>query len=231
MYKIKCLGEEGEEIYLFKVLVLGDECTGKSCLALRFCDETFAPTHYHTNWVDMKIRCLYNIYGKTVKLQVWDAPGTRFGYYQRREYASQRPLAYIFLYDITNRQSFNSLNSWVEEYITQANIDQPVDLLLLGTKSDLEEQRMVSPDEAKNFADLHNMDFMEVSALQNVGVEEAFDRLASKFMLRHGDVTLAAPTKSAQTHTHQQQNSPPLVESSIHLQQQSKDRKRNCAIM
>ena len=184
---------------LLKVLVLGDERTGKSCLVHRYCNETFTSTYNETASMIFELRILDNIYGKTVKVQVWDTPGCRRGFYQYRKYAMRaKPGAYIFLYDVTNRQSFNNLDSYVNEYITNGVFIQPVDFILLGTKTDLEEQRMVSTDEAKQFAEKHSMDFLEVSALQNVGIEEAFDRLVTKLMVRSGE-TVASNTKSART--------------------------------
>jgi GTPase SAR1 family protein len=58
-----------ESDYLFKVLLFGDACTGKSCMLSRFSDSIFVENNISTKGVDFKI--LENE-GISVKLQNWD---------------------------------------------------------------------------------------------------------------------------------------------------------------
>ena len=227
---------EGEEvIHFFKVIIIGDSCTGKSCLLLRFCNETFTREYHRTISANFEPRKLYNFYGKTVRLHIWDTVGsnTEYKYPLFRNYNKLgKPSALVFLYDITNQSSFDNLDYWVEEYKTNL-LTNSVPFILLGTKTDLEQQRVVSTSKGKRFAEKHNMDFMEVSALEGVGVEEAFDRLVTRLMLEKGEITLPVdPTKSARTVVASPlQSSSPQLESAHHAQQQSKQTKTNCIIM
>ncbi|XLT79633.1 hypothetical protein HN873_001386 [Arachis hypogaea] len=56
--------------YLFKLLLIGDSGVGKSCLLLRFADDSYLDSYISTIGVDFKIRTVEQD-GKTIKLQIW----------------------------------------------------------------------------------------------------------------------------------------------------------------
>jgi Ras family len=59
--------------FLFKLLLIGDSGVGKSCLLLRFADDTYSESYISTIGVDFKIRTI-ELEGKTVKLQIVSNP-------------------------------------------------------------------------------------------------------------------------------------------------------------
>jgi len=156
--------------YLFKLLLIGDSGVGKSCLLLRFADNTYTDSYISTIGVDFKIRTL-DIDGKTVKLQIWDTAGQeRFRTITSSYYRGAHGI--IVVYDVTDKVSFNNVKQWLGEIDRYAC--QSVNKLLVGNKADLTEKKVVEYVEAKEFADSLGISFLETSAKSSQNVEEAF---------------------------------------------------------
>jgi len=156
--------------YLFKLLLIGDSGVGKSCLLLRFADNTYTDSYISTIGVDFKIRTL-EIDGKTVKLQIWDTAGQeRFRTITSSYYRGAHGI--IVVYDVTDKVSFNNVKQWLGEIDRYAC--QSVNKLLVGNKADLVEKKVVDVNEAKEFADSLRIPFLETSAKSAQNVDEAF---------------------------------------------------------
>lgn len=156
--------------YLFKLLLIGDSGVGKSCLLLRFADNTYTDSYISTIGVDFKIRTL-DIDGKTVKLQIWDTAGQeRFRTITSSYYRGAHGI--IVVYDVTDKVSFNNVKQWLGEIDRYAC--QSVNKLLVGNKADLVEKKVVDYNEAKEFAEGLQISFLETSAKSAQNVEEAF---------------------------------------------------------
>lgn len=84
--------------------------------------------------------------------------------------------AALLVYDITNHQSFDEVKFWVLEL--QKNVQEPMFLLLVGNKTDLDERRAVSVEEAIMYAQSIGAKFLETSVLHDQGVEQVFLTIA-----------------------------------------------------
>jgi len=156
--------------YLFKLLLIGDSGVGKSCLLLRFADDTYTDSYISTIGVDFKIRTV-EIDGKTVKLQIWDTAGQeRFRTITSSYYRGAHGI--IVVYDITDRTSFSNVKQWLGEIERYAC--SSVNRLLVGNKADLNEKRAVTHQEAKEFSDSLGISFLEASAKSSQNVEATF---------------------------------------------------------
>ena len=164
--------------YLFKLLLIGNSSVGKSSLLFRFVENVWDDNFVPTIGVDFKLKTL-EVNGKKVKLQIWDTAGQeRFKNITASYYRGGNGV--LVVYDITDRESFENLNSWLIEI--EKNANKNVYKLLIGNKSDLEEKRKVTYQEGKDFATSNGMQFMETSAKTAAKVQEAFELLTNELI-------------------------------------------------
>lgn len=156
--------------YLFKYIVIGDTGVGKSCLLLQFTDKRFQPEHDLTIGVEFGAR-MVTIDGKDHKLQIWDTAGQESFRSITRSYYRGAAGA-LLVYDITRRETFNHLASWLND-VRQYSSSNMV-ITLIGNKSDMEGQRKVSIEEGEEFARENGLYFMETSAKTANNVDAAF---------------------------------------------------------
>ena len=169
---------EQEYDYLFKLLLIGNSSVGKSSLLFRFVENVWDDSFVPTIGVDFKLKTL-EVNGKKVKLQIWDTAGQeRFKNITASYYRGGNGV--LVVYDITERESFDNLTSWLIEI--EKNANKNVYKLLIGNKCDLEDKRKVTYQEGKDFAESNGMKFIETSAKDNTKVQEAFELLTSEIM-------------------------------------------------
>ena len=112
-------------------------------------------------------------------MQIWDTAGQeRFKNITASYYRGGNGV--LVVYDITDRDSFENLNSWLIEI--EKNANKNVYKLLIGNKSDLEEKRKVTFQEGKDFATSNGMQFIETSAKTASKVQEAFELLTQEII-------------------------------------------------
>ncbi|KAM7542860.1 hypothetical protein Aperf_G00000011624 [Anoplocephala perfoliata] len=174
--------------YIFKYIIVGEMGVGKSCLMHQFTEKKFFPDCPHTIGVEFGTR-IVEINEQKVKLQIWDTAGQeRFRSVTRSYYRGAAGT--LLVYDITRRSTFQRIQNWLSDArrLTSANTV----MMMIGNKSDLEEQRDVSYDDAKALADENNLMFLECSAKSGENVEEVFLETARKIYqnVQEGSVNL-----------------------------------------
>ncbi|KAB2074342.1 hypothetical protein ES319_A07G147900v1 [Gossypium barbadense] len=159
--------------YVFKVVVIGDSAVGKSQILSRFAKNEFCLDSKSTIGVEFQTRTV-TIKTKVIKAQIWDTAGQER--YRAVTSAYYRgALGSMLVYDISKRQSFDSLARWVEEL--RANADNSIVIMLVGNKADLVDQRAVPTEDAVEFAKEQGLYFAETSALSGDNVDKAFFKL------------------------------------------------------
>lgn len=159
-----------------ELLLIGDSGVGKSCLLLRFADDTYTESYISTIGVDFKIRTI-ELEGKTVKLQIWDTAGQeRFRTITSSYYRGAHGI--IVVYDVTDQDTFSNVKQWLQEIDRYAC--EGVNKLLVGNKSDLTTKKVVDYAVAKEFADQIGVSLLETSAKNATNVEQAFLTMAKQ---------------------------------------------------
>ncbi len=165
--------------HLFKLLLIGDSGVGKSCLLLRFADNSYTDSYISTIGVDFKIRNL-ELDGKKIKLQIWDTAGQeRFRTITSSYYRGAHGI--IIVYDITDQETFNNVRNWLQEIDKFASDN--VNKLLVGNKSDRSD-RQVDTNQARDFAASLGIPFIETSAKTAANVEQAFLKMTTDIKQR-----------------------------------------------
>ncbi|CAH2061522.1 unnamed protein product [Thlaspi arvense] len=99
-------------------------------------------------------------------------------------------LGSMLVYDMRKRESFEHIPQWLEELRERA--DKNVVFVLIGNKSDLEDQRSVPMEEAKEFAEREGLLFLETSALNSTNVENSFITLLTEIFNTMRKMNLAS---------------------------------------
>mmetsp|Transcript_1364 Transcript_1364/g.2476 ORF Transcript_1364/g.2476 Transcript_1364/m.2476 type:complete len:254 (+) Transcript_1364:1243-2004(+) len=153
-----------------QLLMIGDSGVGKTCLLLRYANDSFSPTFITTIGIDFKIKNV-DIDGKRIKLQIWDTAGQeRFRTITTSYFRGAQGI--LLVYDVTDRRSFESIRNWVSQI--QQHADVHVNKILVGNKCDMLDEKVVSTEEGQKLAKEFGIDFFECSAKNNINVEQAF---------------------------------------------------------
>jgi len=176
-------GTEVDYDFLFKILIVGESGVGKSCLLLRFADDTFTESFISTIGVDFKIKRITmndkNGNPKTLKLQIWDTAGQdRFRTITTSYYRGAHGI--LLTYDVTDPNSFLKIRSWLEEIKEHA--PEHTVVMLIGNKADKTDKRAVEQKEAQSLADKLNLKYLETSAKTGTGVSDVFMTLTEEML-------------------------------------------------
>ena len=195
--------EEIEDDYnLYKVLLLGDSSVGKSCLLLRFCDNSFQEAHLTTIGLDFRVKAINLDNNRKVKIQIWDTAGEdRFRSITRNYYKGAKGILLIF--DVTDKESFTHIKDWVERIHDES--PEGITICLIGNKIDRNEDRVISNEEGKKLAEEWKISYFETSAKIGTGVEEVFTSLVKKidtlYMNEHQEEIIEKNTLKVQRNT------------------------------
>ena len=198
--------ENKEYDLLFKLILIGDSCVGKSNILLKYLKNQFNENSKTTIGVEFGTKNII-INNKRIKIQILDTEGQeRFKNITASYYRGGNGV--LVVYDITDRDSFENLNSWLIEI--EKNANKNVYKLLIGNKCDLEDKRKVTYQEGKEFASSNGMQFIETSAKTDTKVKDAFEMLTQEIIksnitkdkgMEKKDKTVHLATKGAEIST------------------------------
>ena len=160
---------EGNYNYLLKFIIIGDAAVGKSNLLVRYTSGQFKEEYQLTIGVEFGSNNVI-ISDNTYRIQIWDTAGQENFRSITRSYYKNTACA-IIVYEISNKKSFENISSWIEECKNTA--PKSILMVLVGNKCDLD-NREVTEEEGREFAEKNGMLFFETSAKTGKNVEELF---------------------------------------------------------
>ena len=179
---METLPQINPEIPKYKLIFLGDQSVGKSCILNRFMNDTFTEEYQATIGLDFQSKNV-QIDNQDVHLLLYDTAG-------QEKFRSLIPMytrdanIILLVYDISNKDSFTNLSLWLKD-LTNVNMEEVI-ICIVGNKIDLNEKREVSNEEGQKYAQEHDFIFQEVSAKTGEGFSELFykslfEKIRTKF--------------------------------------------------
>lgn len=162
---------------LLKIIVLGESGVGKTSLLLRYVERKFTMNTKSTigaNFLTKEVE----VDDKVATCQIWDTAGQeRFQGLGTAFYRGSDGV--IFVFDVTQRRTFEELEHWKEAFLIQVgqegNKDFP--MIIIANKIDLKEERVVSRKELQEWCAQYGLKFFEASAKEDENVEKAFEEI------------------------------------------------------
>ena len=166
-----------KDVSKVKLISMGNSGVGKSAIIKRFCEGRFSSKYFGTIGVDYGVKSVR--FGATeVRINLFDLAGGPEYLNVRNEFYKDTQGG-ILVFDVTNRESFEALNSWVDES-SQFGAKNP-DIIVVANKIEMP-SRVISEIEARSWASDNGFDYVEVSASTGSRVNQLFEQLTSRIV-------------------------------------------------
>ena len=173
-------GTEEESQSKFKVVILGDPSVGKTSTILRFTDNVFLRAYIPTMGLNITQK-KFEVNQSSVLLALWDIGGqTHFETIRRQFYEGVS--AFIILFDLTKPGSFANVAKWHNDIVNYVNNGRSLKAYLIGNKTDLHKERVVSVRDGIRLATALDMEYLETSALTGHNIEYCFKKISSELL-------------------------------------------------
>ena len=177
------LNDETIKGYRIKFVLIGDKKVGKTTIVNYYTNNKVIQEYNETPETKL-YKANAKINNKDFIIKIIDTPSNKQflniikGEYQNANYI-------LIVFDLTNRETFLSLNEWINHCRSVQN--QNIDLILIGNKSDLNQDRVVSTEEAKKFASDNNIKYFEISAHNINDINNLFNDAISDLFNKFND--------------------------------------------
>ena len=172
------LGIDIKYDHLYKIIIIGDSCVGKTALLSKYLKGVFPTSPLSTVATEFATKIIQIKEGGYIKAQIWDTAGEE-KYKSITYHHYKKSVGGLIVYDITKKVSFENVKNWYNDLINKA--EKGCIIALIGNKLDLvernEKKREVTTEEAQSYAEDNNMLFYETSAYNGNNINEIFEEL------------------------------------------------------
>lgn len=171
-----------------KVLTIGNTKVGKSCIVKKYCEKNRFVSNYNaTIGVDYGVKSVSRTMDDgsnlNIKVDFFDLSGDPNYLEVRNEFYTGVD-AVLVIFDVTDKQSFESLSRWMKEAKQYGVASESTTLIVVGNKID-QLGRSVSEQQGISFASENNAIYFETSAQTGASVDDLFDYLLRE-TCKHG---------------------------------------------
>ena len=178
--------ENKEYDLLFKLILIGDSCVGKSNILLKYLKNQFNENSKTTIGVEFGTKNII-INNKRIKIQIWDTAGQeRYRSITSAYYKGAKGA--LIVYDITRKNTFDNIDKWITDL--KLNGDKNICIIILGNKSDLIDKREINKNDGIKKAEMYKTAFLETSALNGDNISKAFDELIEQIVINNKNIFL-----------------------------------------
>lgn len=207
-------------VYRFKVILLGDIAVGKTSILSRFVDDKYTSEYRCNVGVEFRVKSLFLDEKTGADLQIWDTCGEeRFRTITRQYYRDSNGV--ILIFDLTNRNSFEKLNSWMEDINNFG--PKEIKILIVGNKSDLVDDRIVTFNEINIFISKLNVNYIEVSAKTGNNIGLLFENL-TRMMVKKEMENDKKKKKKKIDRSHVQTDRSIALDNTVNMEEQKKSK-------
>ena len=154
-------------------ILIGDSEVGKTSFLNRYFNNRFGEEYLSTVGIDRETKNI-RIKNQTYRITIWDTAGQeRFRSLSIKYY--QNADSVLIFFDVTNRDSFENVNSWLKDVKENAKFSE-IPVYLIGNKIDLP-NRVISQEEANKYCKSIGIQYFEISCKINLNISEVVNRL------------------------------------------------------
>ena len=173
--------KENAKKSFFKIALLGDASVGKSAITCRYVFKRFLKSY--TSTLEDFYTKRTNIDNEFVELDILDTAGMEEFSVVRDANIKDRD-GFLMVFDLTNMDTFDRLAQFYK-LIDLIHTNRGVPTVIVGNKVDKEGERKVGTERAMSLAKDKRAQYIECSALNGSGIDEAFASLVRSLRKKH----------------------------------------------
>ncbi|PZC77449.1 ras-like protein 2 [Helicoverpa armigera] len=166
-------GDRPNQAQTYKLVVVGGGGVGKSAITIQFIQSYFVTDYDPTIEDSYTKQCVID--DIPAKLDILDTAGQEEFSAMREQYMRSGE-GFLLVFSVADHASFDELYKFHKQILRVKDRDE-FPMLLVGNKADLENQRVVSLDEAQALSRQLKVPYIECSAKARMNVDQAFHEL------------------------------------------------------